>query len=128
MKPKSYIDYNVNLKQYSKKLRNNSTLSEVLLWNQLRAKQLRGFQFNRQKPLGKFIADFYCKKLNLIIEIDGTSHEGKEEYDKNRDFELQKLGLHILHFSDAEIKKNIRNVLSQIEYWIDQNTSNNESP
>ncbi len=128
MKPTGYIGYNIKLKQRSKNLRNDSTLSEVLLWNHLRAKQMLGFQFNRQKPLGKFIADFYCKKLNLVIEIDGASHEGKEQYDNHRDVELQKLGLHILHFSDLEVKKNIRNVLLQIEYWIDHNKSNTESP
>jgi len=89
---------------------------------------MRGFQFNRQKPLGKFIADFYSKKLNLVIEIDGSSHEGKEQYDNDRDINLEKLDLHILHFSDLEVKKNIRNVLLQIEYWIDQNKSNTESP
>jgi len=128
VKPKGYIDYNITLKQRSRDLRNNSTLSEVMLWNHLRAKQMRGFQFNRQKPLGKFIADFYCKKLNLVIEIDGSSHEGKEQYDNDRDINLQKLDLHILHFSDLEVKKSIRNVLLQIEYWIDQNKSNTESP
>lgn len=128
MKPKAYIEYNINLKHYSKNLRNNSTLSEVLLWKYLRSKQMRGFQFNRQKSLGKFIADFYCKKLNLVVEIDGSSHEGKEQYDGDRDIELQKLGLHILHVSDLEVKHNIRNVLSQIEYWIEHNRSNTESP
>lgn len=86
---------------------------------------MKGFQFNRQKPLENFIADFYCKQLNLVIEIDGSSHEGKEQYDKDRDIELQILGLTILHFSDQEIKRNLRGVLMQIEEWIN---SNSKSP
>lgn len=128
MEPKGYIAYNANLKQRSRDLRNNSTLSEVLLWKHLRAKQMYGFQFNRQKPLGKFIADFYCKQLHLVIEIDGSSHEEKVQYDKDRDMELKKLGLIVLHFSDLEVKKNIRNVLMQIESWIESHSINNESP
>ncbi len=122
-----YLSYNKNLKQHARELRSGSTLSEVLLWKYLRAKQLRGFQFNRQKPLGKFIADFYCKELNLAIEIDGSSHEGKEQYDADRDSELQKRGLTILHFTDQEIKKNLRGVLMVVEDWMEMH-SNGKSP
>lgn len=116
-----FIDYNKNLKQFSRNLRNQSTSSEVLLWKYLRGEQMKGFQFNRQKPLGRFIADFYCKRLNLVIEVDGSSHEGKEQYDIDRDVELQKVGLTILHFTNREVKTNIRGVLSQIETWIESN-------
>lgn len=49
-------------------------MSEILLWQKLRAGQFRGYSFNRQKPLGNYIVDFYCRKLNLVIEIDGDSH------------------------------------------------------
>lgn len=86
---------------------------------------MKGFQFNRQKPLGNFIADFYCKQLNLVIEIDGSSHEGKVQYDMERDIQLQKQGLTVLHFTDQDIKKNLRGVLMQIEEWIN---SNSKSP
>jgi very-short-patch-repair endonuclease len=82
---------------------------------------MRGFQFNRQKPLGKFIADFYCKPLCLVIEVDGSSHEGREEYDRDRDIELQKLGLTVLRFADRDVRKNIRGVLMGIEGWIERN-------
>ena len=66
-----YLPYNKDLKAFSRHLRNNSTLGEVLLWMQLRAGQLKGYKFNRQKPLGNYIVDFYCKRLNLVIEVDG---------------------------------------------------------
>ena len=119
--PKPYVPYNKNLKQRSRDLRNNSTLSEVLLWKRLRGRQMKGFQFNRQKPLGRFIADFYCKPLNLVLEIDGSSHEGKEQYDAEREIELQKLGVTVLRFTNSEVKTDIRGVLMRIEWWIEQN-------
>ena len=89
---------------------------------------MKGFQFNRQKPLGNFIADFYCRPLALVIEIDGSSHEGKEQYDEDRDTELQKLGITILHFTDQEVKRNIRGVLEQIEAFIDASPAASPHP
>lgn len=67
------IPYNPKLLPLAKKLRANMTLSEVLLWNELKGKQL-GFQFSRQIPIHNFIVDFYCKDLILALEIDGSSH------------------------------------------------------
>jgi len=119
-----FLPYNKNLKQRSRDLRNQSTLSEVLLWKHLRARQMKGFQFNRQKPLKNFIVDFYCKQLNLVVEIDGSSHEGKEQYDEDREIELSKLALTFLRFTDQEVKTNIRGVLMQIEHWIEANPPN----
>jgi very-short-patch-repair endonuclease len=65
--------------------------------------------------------DFYCKPLDLVIEVDGSSHEGREEYDRDRDIELQKLGLTVLRFPDIDVRKNIRGVLKVIERWIEKN-------
>jgi len=115
----SYIPYNKKLKEFSRKLRNNSTLSEIILWKCLRAKQMKGYTFNRQKPLLEYIVDFYCKPLNLIIEIDGESHSNKYQSDIIRQKELESYGLHFLRFTDNEIKKDINNVLRSIEIWID---------
>ncbi len=112
------IPYNKNLKEFSRTLRNNSTLSEVLLWEYLRAGKLKGYKFNRQKPLLSFIVDFYCKSLNLVIEIDGDSHNHKYLADKNRQKELESYGLTFLRFDDLEIKNDIDNVLRTIEEWI----------
>ena len=78
------IHYNSKLKQLSRNLRNQSTLAEVLLWAQLNKKQQSGYKFNRQKPIGNYIVDFYCSELNLVIEIDGESHYNKEVHDKKR--------------------------------------------
>jgi very-short-patch-repair endonuclease len=69
-----YLPYNKNFRHFSRKLRNNSTLEEILLWKQLRAGHMKGYTFNRQKPLNNYIVDFYCKPLKLVIEVDGGYH------------------------------------------------------
>ncbi len=68
------VYYNPKLKELACKLRKNMTLSEVLLWNQLKRKKMKGYDFHRQKLIDKYIVDFFCPKLKLIIEIDGESH------------------------------------------------------
>jgi very-short-patch-repair endonuclease len=110
--------YNKNLKQYSRNLRNESTVGEVMLWQGLKRKQMLGYTFNRQKPLLNYIADFYCKVLNLVIEVDGDSHIGKEDYDNQRTLDLQEQGLTVLRFDDALVKANLNYVLMEIETWI----------
>ena len=114
------IYYSSKLKQLSRDLRNNSTLSEVLLWNELKAGKMLGYQFMRQKPIGNFIVDSYCSKLKLVIEIDGESHIGKEEDDKNRQSEIEKLGIRFLRFDDLEVKNNIDGVLVMIRKFIEE--------
>jgi len=123
-----YIDYNKDLKSFSRELRNNSTLGEILLWNQLKAGKMMGFKFNRQKPIGNFIVDFYCKKLNLAIEVDGYSHQFKSEKDLKRENELKKMGLNILRFSEQECRKQMMNVVRAIEGWIEENKKKSPYP
>ena len=123
----TFIPYNKELKEFSKKLRNDSTLSEIILWEHLKAKKMNGYTFNRQKPLLNYIVDFYCKKLNLVIEIDGSSHNNKHKEDLIRQKELEQYNLHFLRFDDLEVKKNIDNVLRSIENWIDNIEINNRN-
>lgn len=113
------VCYNSGMKIRSRELRNNSTLSEVLLWNELKARKMRGYQFMRQKPIENYIVDFYCSKLKLIIEIDGEIHNYKFEEDRLRQRKLESLGLSFLRFTDLEVKKNMYNVLRTIEGWIE---------
>lgn len=82
---------------------------------------MRGYQFMRQKPIGNYIVDFFCSKLKLIIEIDGDSHIGKENYDQERQVELEALGLSFLRFSDLDVKQNMDGVTVAIEEWIEKN-------
>ena len=121
MKKKTRYPYNPKLKERARKLRNNSTLSEVLLWKHLRNKQMMGYDFDRQKPIDNFIIDFFCDELKLAIEIDGASHIDNEEKDEDRQNKLEQYGIKFLRFSDLEIKKNIQNVLLTINVWIEKN-------
>ena len=98
------IKYKPYLKDFSRKLRSESTLSEVLLWNKLKRKQINGYSFLRQKPIDNFILDFYCKELKLALEIDGDSHIGQEERDLERQRIIESYNITFLKFSDLEIK------------------------
>ena len=112
------IHYNPKLKELARKLRNESTLAEILLWQHLKKKQMRGYDFHRQKPIGDYIVDFFCPEMKLIIEIDGEIHSGKTEKDRLRQKRLESLGFHLLRFLDSDVKQNIRGVLAAIEEWI----------
>lgn len=117
-----YLPYNKNLKEFSRDLRNNSTFGEVLLWQKLKAGQIRGYKFNRQKPLGRYIVDFYCKKLNLVIEVDGGYHyQGDQPIrDQQRQAVLETLGLKFLRFDDMDTKRNMSHVVRVIHEFIDE--------
>ena len=105
------LPYNPRLKQRAKDLRKAGNLSEVLLWNRLKRKQLLNLDFDRYKVIGNYIVDFYCPTLSVVIEIDGSSHDNKIEYDKIRDDYLDGLGLNIIHILDKDIKNNLEGVI-----------------
>jgi very-short-patch-repair endonuclease len=111
------LNYNPKLKNFARRLRNSGNLSEVLLWRELRAKKL-GVQFLRQRPIGDYIVDFFCSKLNLVIEIDGSSHDLKFEKDEIRDNILKGRGLKVLRFQDLDVKKNLAGVVLAIRQEI----------
>ena len=113
------IPYQPHLKQLARQLRNNSTLAEVLLWHELKSRKIYGYDFDRQKPLDAYIVDFYCKELQLAIEIDGDSHDYSYPEDISRQHRLEALGVHFLRFTDAEVKQDMANVLRTIEIWIE---------
>jgi len=114
------IPYNSYLKQLARKLRNDSTFGEILLWQQLRNKQVFGYDFHRQKPLLNYIVDFYCSELNLVIEIDGKSHDQENIHikDVKRQTELEGHNLHFLRFTEMEIRQNIHGAVDVIEHYI----------
>ena len=112
------IPYNPKLKQLAKNLRNNSTLSEVLLWQHLKGKKMKGYDFHRQKPVGNYIVDFFCNELMLAIEIDGMSHDEKIDEDTERQRRIESFGISFLRFNDLDVKKNMEGVVVAIEEWI----------
>jgi len=112
----SFIPYNKNLKERARVLRNQGIISEVILW-----KHIKGDAFNvrflRQKTILNYIVDFYCPKLKLVLEIDGSSHDfaPQSRYDIDRQNQIEQLGIRFLRFSDYQVKHDIVNVLRQIE-------------
>lgn len=120
------IPYNPKLKEYARELRKNSTLSEVILWKNIKNNAL-GVQFHRQVPMLEYIVDFYCHELMLAIEIDGDSHLYKYEYDSKRQGELEKEGVVFLRFTDLEIKRNMFSVGITLEQVVQEliNKKNN---
>ncbi|SRR3989339_683373 len=105
------LPFNPQLKERAKALRRAGNLSEVLLWNQLKRGQFEGLDFDRQKIIGNYIVDFYCAEKNAVIEVDGSSHDDKAEYDAQRDAFLTGLGLHVIHILDKDVKQDIAAVM-----------------
>jgi very-short-patch-repair endonuclease len=114
-------NYNKNLKNFARANRKNSTKAEIKLWCELlRNRQMLGYSFLRQRPIGNFIADFYCKELKLVIETDGLSHQFEDviKKDKEKDAYLLSVEISVLRFNDDEVMKDIENVCRTIETWI----------
>lgn len=107
----------------ARSLRKAYNLSEVIFWKQVRNKGFHQIDFDRQRIIGNFIVDFYAKSLGLVIEIDGSSHDFKEDYDEKRQQFLESLDLKILRFSDFRIKNDLANVMKELEDFIIDNFS-----
>jgi len=110
------LPYNKNLKELARVLRKNMTDAERFLWSKIRRKQLKEFQFYRQKNIGDYIVDFYCPAAKLIVEIDGGQHYSEENIvkDEVRDKFLSDLGFRVLRFSNSDVFKNIEGVVEEI--------------
>ena len=124
------IPYNPNLKELAKNLRNNSTKAEIILWQKLKRKQMYGYDFHRQKPIDNYILDFYCYELNLVIEVDGYSHEFLEVYQKDtiKEKKMLELGINVLRFTDNQVLKDTENVLRAIEFYIENFEKHTPNP
>ena len=87
---------------------------------------MEGYEFKRQRPILNYIADFFCEKLMLIVEVDGLIHDWEEtiEKDKRKETDLNEAGYHVLRFTDTEVLKDIGNVKRCIEQWIENRRRN----
>lgn len=112
------LPYNPNLKLRARQLRKAGVLSEVLFWQVVHQGHFWGIDFDRQRVIGNYIVDFYVKSLSLVVEIDGSSHEGKEEYDKERQTFLELLGLKLFRIEDYRIKYELDAVMRELENYI----------
>jgi very-short-patch-repair endonuclease len=105
------------MKDRRKELRKSLIPQELKLWLYLKNKNL-GVKFRRQQGIGPYIADFYCKEKNLVVELDGSRHKTEKEYDKERDNYMESLGIKVLRFWNNEVDKNIEGVLMKIQNYI----------
>jgi very-short-patch-repair endonuclease len=110
------LRYNKQIVSLAGHLRKNMTHPERILWSRIRLKQLKGYQFYRQKPIADYIVDFYCPKAKLVIELDGSQHKsvGMIKKDSVKDTNLESLGLKVLRFNNNDVTENIDGVLERI--------------
>ena len=109
---------NKELLARSRSLRKGYVLSEVIFWKQVRNKEFHQIDFDRQRIIGNYIVDFYIKSLGVVIEIDGSSHNDKEEDDEKRQKFLESLDLKVYRISDFRIKHDLANVMKELEDYI----------
>ncbi len=112
---------NKDLLSRARALRKAGVLSEVIFWKQVHKGTFWTLDFDRQRIIGNYIVDFYVKSLGLIIEIDGSSHNDKEEYDQKRENYLKSLHLKVYRISDTDVKYNIEKVITNLEQFICEN-------
>ena len=115
--------YNKQLQPLAHKLRSEMTKAEASLWKYaLKARKMKGYQFRRQRPVFKYIADFMCTELRLVIEVDGITHAFEETAikDSRKDHDLASLGIRVLRFADDDVLKNIHGVAKRIEEVIEE--------
>ncbi len=98
----------------ARKLRRSSTDVERKLWHRIRDKQVEGFRFRRQRPVGRFIVDFICLDARLIVELNGGQHAENVAHDKKRTAFLESLGYRVLRFWNSEVIENIEGVLERL--------------
>jgi very-short-patch-repair endonuclease len=117
---RTIIPYNPKLKELAKRLRKTMTFSEVKVWNELKNGQLMGYDFDRQRAIGNYIVDFYCKDLLLALEIDGITHLDERVMfkDKERQEELEALGVTFIRFNALLCINKVEAVVREIGRWI----------
>jgi len=102
------------MKRRARELRQNSNPLEEIVWTHLRDRRLGGFKFRRQHVVDSFVVDFYCAAVRLIVELDGSSHEGRERYDLIRERDLEKRGFTVLRFRNHEVYENLEGFLDRV--------------
>jgi very-short-patch-repair endonuclease len=114
---------NSKLKERARALRKAGNYPEVVFWQQVHKGKFYKIDFDRQRIIGNYIVDFYVKTLGLVVEIDGESHNYKEDYDEIREEYLLNLGLKIFKITNFRVLNDIENVLKELEIFIIENYS-----
>jgi very-short-patch-repair endonuclease len=110
MKRNIILHYTPSLKFRARRLRIKCTHAEALLWTRIRRKSL-GYEFHRQVPIDEYIVDFYCHELRLAIEVDGSSHDNKQDYDQRRQRRLESMGVRFVRFENSDVNKGLSEVI-----------------
>ncbi len=115
-KGREWIRTSPTIKQRARELRQRMTPSEQMLWERLQNKQVNGLKFKRQHPFGPYIFDFFCSRLKLVIELDGSVHDDpiQRENDAERDAQCHAYGLTVLRFTNDEVFHNLEHVIESI--------------
>jgi very-short-patch-repair endonuclease len=104
-----------NVTNIARNLRKQATKAETLLWGKLKMRQVQGFKFRRQQPIGPYIVDFVTFEKKLVIELDGGQHAMEREKDKERDAWLKDQRYEVLRFWDNQVFENLDGVLEVIK-------------
>jgi len=101
----------------AKELRKRQTAAEIRMWKILGAKKMCGLHFRRQHPIYRYIADFYCHSIKLVIEVDGNIHEipDNNESDMNRTAELDMFEIVVIRYKNEEVINSLEEVRKSIE-------------
>jgi len=108
-------------KTLRQRLRKDMPDAEVIVWSYLRDRRLCGYKFRRQHGIGRYVVDFYCPKLRLVIELDGDSHfqSGAAKRDRQRQNFIESFGITVIRFTNTDIYENITGVLEELINYID---------
>ncbi len=106
--------FNLRDTRRARELRKQGTPAEIKLWQSLSKRQLHGFKFSRQIPIGPYFADFICRSAKLVVEVDGPSHDVQVEYDCARTELIEGQGYRVIRFSNMDVLQNLEDVLATI--------------
>lgn len=109
------IPYHPALSDLAKELRDRQTLAEKKMWEEVRKRKILGYKFIRQKPLLSYVADFYCQKLLLIVELDGEIHNERKEYDAYRTAELMSIGMTVIRYTNDQVLNDLPRVMNHLK-------------
>ena len=105
---------NSKARRHARRLRRDETPAEKALWRHLRDRQLEGFKFRRQQPIGHYVVDFFCPRAKLVVEVDGDTHAESARHDADRTGWLSRRGYRVVRFTNADVHRNLQLVLEAI--------------
>ena len=118
-----YLPAEKSLGSRARALRKMGNLPEIIFWQQVHKRKFYNIDFDRQRVIGNYIVDFYVKGLGLVVEIDGSSHNNKQNYDELREKYLKSLGLHVYRITTTEVRNDVERVMELLKKYIIENFS-----